>query len=162
MKKYNNQGFTLIELLLIIVIISALAVSVFVALNPAQRLQDARNSRRVTDTDNILSAMHQYIVDNAGSYPSGVGSTGMAEVQIGSGVSGCAITAGPCAASATACVNLSTALAPYLKSMPIDPLGSPTYTSAKTGYTIQVDTNGIITINSCGSAESGTNVSASR
>lgn len=162
MKKSYKQGFTLIELLLIIVIISALAVSVFVALNPAARLADARGSRRQTDVDNILSAIHQYVVDNDGSYPAGMTATNMAEAQIGTDSSGCAISTGPCTAAATACVNLSSELAPYLKSLPIDPAGSPTYTAGKTGYTVQVDANGIVTINSCGSEENDADISASR
>src|SRR5579862_3824234 len=65
----NQKGFTLIELLIVIVIISALAVTVFTALNPIKRIKDAHDSRRASDVDTILSAIHSYIVDNNGSLP---------------------------------------------------------------------------------------------
>ena len=162
MKQSYKQGFTLIELLLIIVIISALSVSIFIALNPAARLADARGSRRQTDVNTILSAVHQYLVENDGSYPSGMTATAMSETQIGTADSGCAISTGPCNAVTTACIDLSSSLTPYIKSIPIDPAGSPTYTAAKTGYTVQVDAKGIITINACGSEEHDSDISASR
>jgi len=40
----KQKGFTLIELLVAITIVAILAVSVFVALNPAQRLKDAKRN----------------------------------------------------------------------------------------------------------------------
>ena len=46
----NQDGFTLIELLIVIVIIAALAVTVFVALNPVKRIKDAHDSRRASDS----------------------------------------------------------------------------------------------------------------
>ena len=42
----RKKGFTLIEILVVIAIIAILAVVVFVALNPAQRIKDSKNSRR--------------------------------------------------------------------------------------------------------------------
>ena len=154
------KGFTLIELLVVIAIISALAVTVFVALNPAKRLSDSRDARRTADVDAILSAVHQYIVDNKGSLPAGM-SNSMAETQLGSGASGCAIATGGCAVTGLGCVNLSTPLATYLKTIPVDPKGGTTYTSAKTGYSVGVDANGIVTINACGT-EGTTNIFSSR
>src|SRR3989338_7101975 len=67
LKNRLQKGFTLIELLVVIAIIAILAVLVFVALNPAARFQDARNSRRVNDVNNYLTAIHECIVDNSGS-----------------------------------------------------------------------------------------------
>ncbi len=158
MKKQHNSGFTLIELLLVIGIIAVLAVVVFVALNPAQRFKDARDARRVTDMETILSAIHTSIVDSKGALPSGL-SVGMSEVQLGSGASGCAIATGGCNVVATACMNLSTPLAKYLKSMPIDP--SSTFTASNSGYSVVVDANGIVTVKACGT-EGATNLSSSR
>src|SRR6266699_3777710 len=65
----NQKGFTLIELLIVIVIITALAVTVFVALNPVKRVKDAHDSRRASDAETILTAIHEYIVDNNGNLP---------------------------------------------------------------------------------------------
>lgn len=157
MKKLQ-KGFTLIELLVVIAIVVALSVAVFVALNPGQRLKDARDARRVSDVDSILTAVHEFIVDNQGSSPSGLNAT---EKQLGTGASGCAIATGGCTVVTTACLDLSTDLAPYLKSMPIDALGGTTYTAAKTGYSIIQDANGLVTVRACGT-EGATNIAASR
>ncbi len=153
-----KKGFTLIELLVVIAIVVALSVAVFVALDPGKRLKDARDARRVSDVDSILTAVHEYIVDSKGTSPTGLNTT---EKQLGTGGSGCAISTGGCTVVTTACLDLSTDLAPYLKSMPIDPLGGTSYTSAKTGYSIVQDANGLVTVRACGT-EGSTNIAASR
>jgi len=158
--KTNNKGFTLIELLVVITIIAALAVTVFVALNPSQRLSNARDARRTSDVDTILTALHEYIVDNKGSYPPGL-SAGMPEVQLGTSTSGCALAVGACSTGGAACVDIGTSSAKYLKSVPIDPLGTPTYTSAKTGYDVQIDTNGLVTVKAC-ATEGSSSIQSSR
>lgn len=152
------QGFTLIELLIVISIIAVLAIVVFVALNPAQRLKDTRDAKRVSDVNSILTAIHASIVDSKGTLPTGL-SAGMAETQLGTGPTGCAIGTGGCSVTPTPCVDLATPLAKYLKSIPIDP--STTYSAAKTGYSVVVDANGIVTVKACGT-EGTTNISASR
>jgi prepilin-type N-terminal cleavage/methylation domain-containing protein len=159
-RKTRQKGFTLIELLIVVSVISALAVTVFVALNPAQRLKDAKDSRRAADVDTILTAIHASIVDTKGSLPAGL-TTGMSETQLGTGASGCAIATGGCSVTATACVNLATPLDKYLKTIPIDPSGGTTYTAAKTGYSVSVDANNIVTVKACGT-EGTVNIAASR
>ena len=144
------QGFTLIELLIVITIIATLAVTVFVALNPAQRLKSAKDAHRTSDVDTILTAIHTYIIDNGGNFPAGL-SSGMSETQI-SGVaagSGCGVTNSYCNITNTACVNLAGPLVKYLKSIPVDP-NSSLWSSSKTGYSVQVDANSIITVKACG------------
>jgi len=155
-----QKGFTLIELLIVIVIISALAVTVFVALNPVQRLKDSRDARRTSDVETLLTAIHQYIVDNKGSLPTGM-TTSLAETQLGTAASACTIATGGCTVAAAACLDLTTPLSKYLKSIPIDPLGGATYTAAKTGFSVTVDANNIVTIKACGT-EGSTNISQSR
>lgn len=158
-----QKGFTLIELLIVIAIIAALAIAVFVALNPAQRLIDAKNARRISDADTILTAIHAAIVDNkGGSAASNLPAAGT-EVQLGNGSSGCAIATSGCSVTATVCADLitgSTNLSKYLKSMPIDPDGGTTYTASKSGYSVVFDANNIVTVKSCGAQ--GTTVSVSR
>jgi len=147
-KSLFAKGFTLIELLVVITIISTLAVVVFVALNPAQRLKDARDARRTSDVDSILTAIHQYIVDNKGTSP-----LSTTEQELGTGASavcGGVATGGCVTAGTTACLDLSTTLAKYLKSIPIDPLGGATWTTAKTGYDVVQDSNGLVTVRACG------------
>ena len=141
MLKFKNKGFTLIEILVVIAIIALLATVVFVALNPVKRFADARNSRRWSDVNSILTAVHEYIVDHDGSLPSGL-STSMSATELG--------TCG-------SCVDLSATLSAYLKSIPVDPQGS----SANTGYTIAVDSNNIITVNAT-KAENSETIQVSR
>lgn len=154
----TQKGFTLIELLVVIAIIASLAIVVFVALNPGGRLRDSRDARRTADVDSILTAIHQSIVDNKGALPTGM-TTSMAETQLGSAVSGCAVATGTCAVVAAACLDLTTPLAKYLKSIPIDP--SLASNSTKTDYSVAVDANNIITVKACG-VENLTSVSSSR
>lgn len=144
-----KKGFTLIELLVVIGIISLLSVVVFVALDPVKRFADARNATRFTDVNNILTAVHEYIVDNKGALPSGL-TTSMAETQLGSCASGGATL---CSGAAAACVNLATPLAKYLKSMPIDQ--GTGATASTSGYSITVDANNIVTIKSCMAENAG-------
>jgi prepilin-type N-terminal cleavage/methylation domain-containing protein len=157
-KKSFSQGFTLIELLIVIAIIATLAVVVFVALNPALRFRDTRDARRTADVQTLLTAIHASIVDNKGALPSGL-TTSMAETQIGTGSSGCAISTGGCSVVATACVNLTTPLTAYLKTIPIDP--TSTFNATRTGYSVTVDANNIVTIKACGT-EGSSNISVSR
>lgn len=151
----SSKGFTLIEILVVIAIIAILAVVVFVALNPAKRIADSKNSRRNTDVDSILTAVHSSVVDNRGALPSGL-TAGMAERQLGTATSGATIATGGCAVTNDAALDLSSSLATYLKAIPVDPDG----TSALTEYSIAVDANGIVTVKACGAE--GTTISASR
>lgn len=123
MKK--TKGFTLIELLIVIAIIATLATIVFVALDPATRLADARDSRRWNDVNSILTAVHQCVVDNDGV------------------LSDCGIVDTDSHVLGTGDLDLSTEMAKYLKTIPQDP---QTGSAADTGYSIQSDANNIITI----------------
>ena len=156
-QKSLKSGFTLIELLIVIAIISILAVTVFAALNPSKRIKDSKDARRNTDIESILTAVHEAIVDNKGTLPAGLTTT-MTEKQLGTGTTGCITAAGGCNVALTAdCVDLATPLAKYLKTLPVDPDG----TTLLSGYSIIVDTNGIVTVKAC-KAEGGTNLSISR
>lgn len=163
-KSAPAKGFTLIEILVALAILAILAVSVFVALNPAQRLNDAKDSRRATDVDSILSAIHQSIVDKKGTYPSNMPAAGT-EVQLGTDATGCELSSPStdCAITTAACADLMTGgqnVSAYLKTMPFDPvttLGS----AGKTGYSVQRDANGIVTVKAC-HTDGTTTISASR
>jgi type IV pilus assembly protein PilA len=155
----TNRGFTLIELLVVISIIAILATVVFVALNPIGRFADARNSRRWNDVNNYLTAIHECIVDAAGVTSGCIGSLTAGDTYeiVSSATAGCDdVCTG--ATSDTSCADLDTNLAAYLKSLPIDPGG---VTSGHTEYTISIDSNNLITIDSC-SAENSTTIQVSR
>lgn len=149
------KGFTLVELLLVIGIIATLAVVTFVALDPAKRFQDARNARRVSDAETILSAVHQYIIDNRGTFPAGL--VADTEQVLGTSSSGCTNYSGGCDARVEACLDLTGGLVRYLKAMPFDPQDG---TAEITHYSILRDSNGIVTVRACNAEE--TTISASR
>lgn len=149
-----KRGFTLIELLVVIVIIAILAAVIFVALDPVTRFAQARNARRWNDVNNLLTAVHEYIVDTNGFLPAGL-STGMVETQLGSEPTA---ICGDCGASAS-CVNLSAPLAKYMAQIPRDP---STGSAAETRYSVRVDANGIVWVRSCDPELSGTVIGVAR
>lgn len=157
----HKQGFTLVELLLVIGIIATLAVVVFVALDPAKRFADARDARRTSDVEAILSAVHQYVIDNKGAFPTGLTvdtEQGLGDVDS----TECANFSGGCDAQNAACLDLlsnpDSNLSKYLKTMPFDPQSG---TAEDAGYTILRDSNGIVTVKAC-YAEGANYISVSR
>ncbi len=63
----SQRGFTLIELLVVIGILAVLLAIVLVAINPARQFAQANDTKRSSDVNAILNAMHQYAADNKGS-----------------------------------------------------------------------------------------------
>jgi len=181
MQKVNNQvsnvkgrsskvigGFTLIELLIVIAIIAILAAVVFVALDPLTRFQDARDSSRWSDITTLLSAIKVDQVDNGGSYISAVSSITAGEVYMivdGATATGCDDQNAYCDTGVTAdinCVNLAGLVTEgYVADVPVSPNGSGTWTSAITGYTLQRDATGILTVRACES-ENSSEISVAR
>lgn len=157
--QHSKNGFTLIELLIVIAVIAVLAAAVFVALNPAQRFADARNSRRQTDIQNIVTAVKTDEVDNGGTYIAAVsGLIAGSNYVIGTNAAGC--DAG-CTAVATqaACVDLTGLVTEgYLGSVPFDPSsGAATFTD----YYLTRNASGTITVGAC-DAENGETIVLSR
>jgi prepilin-type N-terminal cleavage/methylation domain-containing protein len=176
---HKRSGFTLIELLVVVAILAIFAAVVYAALNPQQRLKDAANSKRGQDVDNILTAVHEYIVDQKGSLPAtfpaagntwqiGTANTNALLTTMGAGctsnltATGCTTTAGTGAASGTGggnhCYDLAGAVPAYLKSNPYDPKTGASVSA--TGYFIGLDTNNIVTVTACNAQ--GTTISVSR
>ncbi|MEK7133552.1 MAG: prepilin-type N-terminal cleavage/methylation domain-containing protein [Patescibacteria group bacterium] len=126
----SQKGFTLIEILVVIAIIAILAAIVLVAINPAKRFQDARNSQRKANVESILSALQQNMVDNKGiltgcpNLPDTAATA--ATIQSGAGAG-----------------DIATCADNYLAILPVDPSASGAqWTSAasyNTGYTIWED-----------------------
>lgn len=143
----NQQGFTLIEILLVIGIIAVLATVVVVALDPAKRFADARDSRRLSDIQSILSAVQQYIVDNKGALPNGID---MEQRQLGTATGDCVFSTPRCSVNVDYCLDLSAPLERYLKSIPYD----PAYGSALLShYVVSVNANNIVTVTACDSTD---------
>jgi prepilin-type N-terminal cleavage/methylation domain-containing protein len=64
-KKKKGAGFTLIELLIVVAIISILAASVIMILNPGQRMEEARETTRESHMITIGNAVHLAVIDCA-------------------------------------------------------------------------------------------------
>jgi type IV pilus assembly protein PilA len=68
----KNSGFTLIELLVVIGILGILLAIVLIAINPARQFAQADNTKRSSDTNALLNAIHQYSADHRGILPAGI------------------------------------------------------------------------------------------
>lgn len=130
----NKKGFTLVEVLLVIVIIAILAAIVIVAINPGRQVSQANNTQRQSDVKVLLDAVHEFGIDNRGTFPAGILA---AATVVGSGVGQIDI-----------CADL---VPTYIAAMPFDPTatggGYTDCTTYDTGYTIAQDaTSGRITV----------------
>lgn len=146
----KNSGYTLIEVLVAGAILTVTSSTAFATINPAQKLQEARNVKRSVDVQQIVTATELYIIDHKGEFPPGFPQVGE-EVQIGSG-SSCIIPPKDtfCNTPITTCYNLPGVVGTYLSELPTDPLPEK-YTG--TGYTIQRDENNRITVKACGTED---------
>jgi prepilin-type N-terminal cleavage/methylation domain-containing protein len=150
----NGAGFTLIEILLVVALIALLAGIVIFAINIPKQLGDGRNARRMSDVNTILNAVHQYVLDNHGTFPN--------KIRQNNSCSGFPLNE-ICQSGAADCTNLTdmtvlTDNQKYLTAIPIDPSIS---TGNNTGYFIDISTNNRVTV--CApSAENGATISVTR
>ncbi|MBI3282988.1 type II secretion system protein [Candidatus Curtissbacteria bacterium] len=68
----HSSGFTLIELLIVVTILGVLAATIIIAINPAKRNRQARDSARKSDVGQIANSLKAYFALN-GAYPPGSG-----------------------------------------------------------------------------------------
>lgn len=166
----SNEGFTLIELLVVIAIVGVLVGVIFVALNPAARFQQARDSVRQNAVQEILSAIKLNQVDNGGTYLASIAALTAGSTYMITGQSmgvGCNSTCDAAITSASSCVDVSgLATGGYLKTVPISPKGAITWdigSSKGTGYALSIDAQGIATVTACESEATATpTIQASR
>ncbi|MEK7163814.1 MAG: type II secretion system protein [Patescibacteria group bacterium] len=134
MLKNYKKGFTLIELLVVIGVLSVLLVITLVAINPSRQFSLANNTKRRSDVNSILNAIHQYAADNKGVLPTGI-------TTIVQAVS---------SSAANVCASL---VSNYLAALPADPLTnngasvSDCAVAYTTGYTVvKSATNNRVTV----------------
>lgn len=147
----SKKAFTLVELIIVIAIIAILAAAIFVAIDPARRLNEARNATRNNDITSILDAVKKYQADNDGTHYTTVDSITAGNYHmIGTAAtgcdSGCTYLDDQSQTYQAACVNLSSIGSNYLATIPKDPKSG---TNGVTDYYITKDTNGAITVGSC-------------
>lgn len=114
----NQKGFTLIELLVVIGILAVLLAIVLIAINPARQFSQANNTKRSSDVNALLNAIHQYAADNRGTLPAGINTT--IQTISSSGLDIC-----------------SDLVTQYLAALPVDPLtnnGSPVTDCTSAGW----------------------------
>ena len=100
-----KRGFTLIELLVVIGVLAVLFAIVLIAINPARQFSQANNTKRASDVNTVLNAVHQYAADNKGALPAGIDTTIRTITD------------------ATDGANICAALVPkYVAALPVDPL----------------------------------------
>lgn len=107
MKKNRTalRGFTLIELLVVVGVLAVLLAIVLIAINPARQFSQANNTKRSSDVNALLNAIHQFAADNQGTLPGGG--------DITTSVQNISSTA----------VDLCADLVPqYIAALPVDPL----------------------------------------
>ena len=145
MKNKSLKGFTLIELLIVIGIIAILAGIVLVAVNPAQQFGKANDSERKSEIGTVLSAVYQFQTSPTarGALPqcqTGAGNVATDIPDCGTNFDG-AYELGTADEAFDCSVAFATGgLVPsYLREIPIDPSGLPTYDAANTGYYICQD-----------------------
>jgi prepilin-type N-terminal cleavage/methylation domain-containing protein len=154
----NRKGFTLVEIIIVIAIIAVLAAAIFVAVDPARRIQESNNARRWSDVTTMLDAVIKNQADNEGTLHAEVSAITADEfVIIGTtddddGLCASETTAdAACSNVATAtgtadCVDLSELGSKYLAAVPTDPKNG---SDADTSYFITRDANNAVTIGSC-------------
>lgn len=89
-KFHRFRSFTLTEMLVTVSLITILASLVFLAIDPIQRLMQARNARRAAEVKSILEALKDYEIQNSAPVP-GIDTRLR---MLGQDPSGCAVRCG--------------------------------------------------------------------
>lgn len=105
--KSAQRGFTLIELLVVIGILAVLLTIVLIAINPGRQFAQANNTKRRSDVNALLNAIHQYGADNKGALPGDLVSN-----------PGVVLDISDASAAGDLCADL---MPTYLSTLPIDP-----------------------------------------
>lgn len=109
-------AFTLIELLIAIGIIAIITAAIFTALNPAQRLSDARDSVRRSDGRALQQALTELSIGDTAAF-----SLFLQDIAGADAPENAVSVCRPGVASSSACVNADVLVPRYLTALPVDP-----------------------------------------
>ncbi len=115
-KPKNLKGMTLIEIVLAVAVILIISGAGLLAINPAEKRANARDTVRISDIETIERAVQEYLMDN-GSYPDLAGT-------IRESVT---LPTGNTSLDNSASGWIDTDLSKYMSRMPIDPINDATY-----------------------------------
>ena len=141
----NKQAFTLIELIIVIAIIALLAAAVFVAVDPAKRIGEARDAQRWKDITALAKAVETYTADNA-DLPSDLSTT---TIGYGDKVVLCdSASTLTCDDQTRTCLEVDDTdfVGVYIGDLPVDPSKSD---ASDTGYYLSRTEGGTITVGVC-------------
>ena len=142
----DKKAFTLVELIIVIAIIAILAGAIFVAIDPARRLNETRNARRHSDVATILDAVRKYQVDNDGVYYDEIANASEDTYYIiGTDGTGCAGSCGMVTVD-DECIDLEDIGPNYLAILPQDPKDG---TDGNTGYYFFRSSEGYFEVGAC-------------
>ena len=129
------RGFTLNEILIVVGIFVIIVGGVIIAIDPAKRFTDSRNSERKQEVTAIVNALNQWSLDTGTYLPAGVSATQK------------------CIGTDSGCYSLSFLSPAYLDQIPEDP--KSTAGQSDTGYSIIRDPSAATITISAPLAESG-------
>lgn len=144
----RQKGFTLLEVLMVIGILAILAAVVLVAINPARQFKIARDSQRNANISTILNAIGQNLTDHGGVFTC-------------EGIITPVPTLKTKISASDGDFDVAKCLVPdYVSILPFDPLKDGAHFNDEldydTGYYIESDSEGRITISAEGELSSST------
>jgi type II secretory pathway pseudopilin PulG len=168
--------------LIVVAIIAILALAVFVAIDPLKRFADSRDSVRSSDVVELLSAIKLYQIDNGGEHLAEIDSLTDGNVYMivdGNMDEGCddnnlvctndELSASEDVTADTDCVDLSGLVtAGYLGQVPVSPSSQVSWDDGSadgengTGYLLEKQSTGIVSIRACEAEQAGTKIESSR